>query len=141
MPKLELALLVGEQSKEWLANLEAVVTRLEAVANVAKGSLNGTKPKSTIVKAKAEAEIDEEIVQPKKKAKQVVEDEETFDLEETEDTPEEDEDEEPISMKDVVAACRANREKAIKVLKKLKVKSVHELKPTQYKTLLNEIGA
>ena len=46
-----------------------------------------------------------------------------------------------MSGKRVVAACRENRETAIKVLKKMKVASVHELKPAQYSQVLAALEA
>lgn len=120
MPKLELALLVGAESKEWLQSLEAVADRLEKLAK------NGIAAK---VVDKGE---DEKMARPIK-GKRKVDEEEAFDLGA--------EEEPAYTLKDVVAACRANREEAIAVLKKLKVKSVQELKPVQYPKVLAALGA
>lgn len=76
----------------------------------------------------------------KKMTAKVVEADETFDLEAAE-SDDDLSDEPAITLKDVIAACKSNREKAIKTLKKMKVSSVHELKPTVYSKFLAEIGA
>lgn len=128
MPKLEIAVLIGAESKEFLADLTSVVERLEKLktapsATVPNGatSLNGKKGKATVA-APVEVTADED---------------ESFDL----DGAGEAEDEAKVTLKDVIAACKENRDEAIKCLKKLKVKSVHELKPDQYRKVLDFLGA
>lgn len=121
MSKLDINVLIGAESKAFLVNLTEVVERLEKVtaqtATVGKAVAAATK--TTTTKTTAKATEDEE-----------------FDLgtddEETEDT---------VTINDVISACKANREQAKKVLKKMKLASVHELKPAQYKKVLAEIGA
>lgn len=126
------------EAKEFLADLIGVVERMEKVANLAKSytqeSSEKEEPKAALLTPKTT------VVKASKKAKpvQVVEDE-TFDLEESSDTEAVD-DEPAVTLKDVIMACKANREKAIKALKKMKVSSVHELKPAAYPKLLAEIG-
>ncbi len=136
--KVELALLVGAESKQWLADLALLADRLESLIERTSGKKEDAAPKATkSTPAPAATKSN-----GKKAAAPVVDDEEeNFDLdgEEAEETEEADED--PITVKDVIAACKENREKAIKVLKKMKVKSVHELKPELYKKVLAEIGA
>lgn len=127
MSKLELSVLVGAESKEWLASLTSVVERLEKVANV------GKKTQTT---AAADTEVNEK---PAKKTAKPKVTEEEFDLGDNEEAAEDDAPE--ITKVDLIAACRDNRETAIKVLKKLKVASVHELKPSQYAKVMAEIGA
>lgn len=138
MAKLEVSVLVGKDSKEWLAALTEVVDRIEAVANVA-GKTTGKKTATTAAEADYNGEADEDAKPAKRAAKKNVdEDQENFDLG-SDEVAEGNED--PITIKEVIAACRANRETAIKVLKKLKVNSVHELKPAQYAKVMSEIGA
>lgn len=127
MAKLEISVLIGAESKEWIATLTDLVDRLEA-ATSATTTTTETKAKAPVTAKKA-------------KVTTTPVEEETFDLggEEVEDT--ETVDEEPVTMNDVIAACKANRTKAVKLLKTLKVKSVHELKPAQYPKVLAELGA
>lgn len=124
--KLELAILAGPESKAFLNTLLEVVERLEAVAV----KLNGAKKDSGQIYEEADPT-------PKAKVKTKAVEEEQFDL----GSDEEPEEKHTISIRDVIAACKANRETAVKVLKKLKVKSVHELSPTQYSKVMSEIGA
>lgn len=122
MAKLELALLVGEESKAALAQLTELVERLEKVLTA---TATTTAPAATTAKT------------TKKAAKPAAEDEqETFDL-----GADESEDEAEVTMPELIKACKANRETAIKVLKKLKVSSVHDLKPAQYATVMAQLGA
>lgn len=123
--KLEIAVLIGAESKQFLVELQKTVARLEA--------LKGTSSQPV-------AEHDEESVTPtpakktaSKKAAPVVE--ENFDLGE-----EDDEQTHVISISDVIKACKSNRETAKEVLKKMKVKSVHDLKPDQYGKVIDAIG-
>lgn len=130
MSKLEIAVLIGAESKEFLADLTKQIDRLE--------KLSGKK-------ATTAAETEDVADKPAKTAaakangkKAAAVEEEEFDL----GADEAAEDEAPaVTKKDLIAACRDNREAAIKVLKKLKVSSVHELKPAQYSKVLAEIGA
>lgn len=134
MSKLEVAVLIGAESKQFLADLTAIVDRLEAAIETAPTT---TKPQGKYV-AKNEDEVPNE--KPAKKvAKKIEAEEESFDLG-SEDAAGEDE-APAVTKKDLIAACRDNRETAIKVLKKLKVNSVHELKPAQYAKVMAEIGA
>ncbi len=134
--KLDLGILVGAESKQWLADLTTVVERLEAVANVATKS----RKASTTDTADEDTDTEEKVIRSAKalKAKTKAEPQEEFSLDE--DGNEETETEAP-TIKDVIAACKANRTEAVKVLKRMKVNSVHELKPTQYTKVLAEIGA
>lgn len=128
-------------------SLRVIGTILETGASVeGKRATNGAfdepakkpAPKKT---AAAEAEVEEKTVISVRKGaakKEAAADEENFDLGEegadAEEVP-------AVTKKDLIAACRENREGAIKVLKKMKVSSVHELKPAQYAKVLAEIGA
>jgi hypothetical protein len=144
--KLEMSVLVGAESKQWLLDLTKVVERLEKVAKIASSSLDEEGPQQDV-----DADQDEDTTstisaaalrkgkkgKTDKKAAAADEDEEEFDLGASES-----EDEAPVvTKKDLIAACRDNREAAIKALKKLKVASIHELKPAQYAKVLAEIGA
>jgi hypothetical protein len=128
MPKLEIAVLIGSESKEFLRDLTSVVERLEKLKTsptpeASNGqALNGKKGKAVA----APVEVKEESC----------DEDEAFDLDEAHD-----EDEAKVTLKDVIAACKENRDKAIRCLKKLKVKSVHELKPDQYRKVLDFLGA
>lgn len=137
--KLELGILVGAESKEWLADLTKQIDRLEKL----QGATTTKKAATTAAETETEEKttISAKTVKAqaaKKTAKAPATEEEQFDLgEETETT-----DEAPaITKADLIAACRENREGAIKVLKKMKVSSVHEVKPAQYATVLQQIGA
>lgn len=140
MAKLELALLVGESSKKFLSDLTDLVERLEKMAD---GGITTTGKKAkpavtTAAEVDYEGEDDENVKPAKRAGKKAADEEENFDLG-ADEVAEGNED--PITIKEVIAACRANRETAIKVLKKLKVNSVHELKPAQYAKVMSEIGA
>ena len=150
MAKLEIQVLVGGESKQFLADLTNIVDRLEALA--ANGTVRGGAAETTDAGAEQDDTPEEKTVRSvaknkaaaAKKAAAKVEasddGEEDFDLE----APADDsgDDEAPVfTKKDLIAACRDNRELAIKTLKKLKVTSVHELKPSQYAKVMAEIGA
>lgn len=149
--RLEVALLAGEETKQFLANLTRQVDRLEALGG---GKLKG-KPKTEDDEdeetTETEDEEDEDFAAKKSKKKaKTDEDEETeesedADEEETADA-DEDEDEAPAKKKgkakltidDVNDACKAyakatSRADALKVLKKkFKTDSIADLKPEQY---------
>lgn len=127
MGKLDLSLLVGAETKQFLADLTTVVERLEALGAAAAKTVGMDVEKSDEKPKRATG----------KASKPVDEDQEIFDL-----GADESEDEEPaITKKDLIAACRDNREAAIKTLKKMKVASVHDLKPAQYAKVMAELGA
>lgn len=131
MGKLELAIIVGAESKQWLAELSNLINRLE------KAAASGIKRATTASQADA---VTEEAKPARRASKPKAEEDESFDLDAGEAAMEQEE-EPVVTIKEVIAACKANREVAIKVLKKLKVNSVHELKPTQYGRVMSEIGA
>lgn len=134
-------------------SLRVIGTILETGASVeGKRAANGafdekkTGKKTATTAAETEAEEETTTISAKtvaakakgKTAKAPAETEEDFDLGQEEDAAEETP---AVTKKDLIAACRDNREAAIKVLKKMKVNSVHELKPPQYAKVLAEIGA
>lgn len=126
MAKLEVAVLIGAESKEFLSALTAIVFKLESLLPV----------NATVSEVSEKAPVAAKKVATKKAAPV---EEESFDLDAEEASEEK---EEPtITKADLIAACRENRDVAIKVLKKLKVNSVHELKPAQYSKVMAEIGA
>lgn len=132
MAKLEIAVLIGAESKEFLAQLQNTVERLEKLKGVGAESEDAPEEKS-VVQVK-----NGKVTSKTTTAKTALpaDEEENFDL------GEEGGAEEPaITKKDLIAACRENREAAIKALKKRKVASVHDLKPDQYSKFLTEIGA
>lgn len=78
-------------------------------------------------------EADETAPVKKSKAKTGPAEDENFDLEAgSDDAAEEDEAEEKVTKKDLIKLCHKDRETAIKLLKKLKLKSIEDLKPAQY---------
>jgi hypothetical protein len=134
MAKLEIAVLIGGESKQFLADLEAVVGRLEKAMSAQTTANDEDAPEEKTVRSVAKNKA---AAVAKKAAKS--DDDEAFDLGAEESNAD---DEAPeVTKKDLIAACRDNRETAIKVLKKLKVSSVHDLKPNQYAKVLAEIGA
>lgn len=164
MGKLELALLVGAESKEWLASLDKIVTRLEKL-----------QPKLASAKSLEEAEDDfdndegeedDEDFTPKKQAakKNTFEDEdeeeESSEEEETEEASDDEDEEEDappkkkakkLTVDDVNDACKKKaakiggkegRNEVLKILKKkFKTTSVSELKPEQYAAAIAAMGA
>ena len=137
MGKLEIAVLIGGESKQFLADLNAALDRAEAL--IAKPSTGEALAADVAKEEKAKAGKAKPATSKKAAAKVEAEDDESFDLGE-DDAEETEAEDEPVTKKDLIAACRDNREGAIKALKKLKVASIHELKPTQYRTVLNAIG-
>jgi hypothetical protein len=158
MAKLELAILVGQESKEWLQKLETLVARLESAGG-------GGKVKDS------DAEEDDEDLTPKKKAAKKVDfddDEDSDDADsddnddsEDEDSEDDDEEEKPkrgrpakkkaLTDDDVNQACKERvarlvedgtdqkeaRAEVVGILKKkFKVKSVAELDPDQYEAVI-----
>lgn len=115
-----------------------IAKRLRAFADNLDGTPAGTDGKVAPKKAATTAaEGTGKVAAGKKTAKAPVAEEEEFDLgegEASDDAP-------AVTKADLIAACRDNREAAIAVLKKMKVNSVHELKPAQYSKVLAEIGA
>jgi hypothetical protein len=140
--KVGVSLNVGADCLVYLENLTAVVERLEVLSGTIAGK--ALKPNRAATSVDEQDSGDEEPVKEtksavKKSKMQPRVTEETFDL--GEDDEDKAEMAEEVTIKDVIAACRANREVAVKVLKRLKVASVHELKPAQYSKVLAEIGA
>lgn len=146
MAKLELALLVGAESKEWLARLEAAIEKLEGL----QADESATKPTAK-VGAREEAE-------PRKRASKKgkpapVEEDEVSEGEEQESAPVEDEDdfmgedeedEKPLepTIEDVrkIAkqfAAKHGKEKTQKLLQKFGGESIPEIKKSQYKKLID----
>ena len=133
--KIELALLVGAESKAWLANLEKTVARLEKL----QGATADTG---------AQTEYHEEKTRPVKTGKgkaaaagkgkaaaAVEEDEDSFDVpsddkaDEAEETDEAAKEEAApeITRKELVKVAKANRDAAIKWMQKRKIKSIDDL--------------
>lgn len=160
MAKLELALLVGAESKEFLADLTTQLDRME--------KLSGKTPKGKVQK-ETEVEDEEEDFAPKakksKKAKAVdfdeEEDEESEDEDEDEAEASEDEDEEE---EDEISVSKLKKGKAVKITsddvndaakecavannrahvlgilkKKFKVKSISDLEPSQYADVIKAL--
>lgn len=156
MSKIELALLVGAESKQWLSDLQATVAKLE--------KLQGKKPKEEPEADEPEEDDDEELApKKKKKAKSVDLDDDADEEEETESDDEDDADEEEETPKkstkkkkltddDVNTACKERvarlmesdgmdqkeaRAEVVGILKKkFKVKNVAELEPEQYEAVI-----
>ncbi len=129
--KLEVSILVGAESKEWLSALTEVVERLEALSETTTTPVTKTKAAATTTTT----------VTTKKTTKPVVteDEEETFDLDAADET--EDDETPTVTKKELIAACKENRTAAIKAMKKLKVSNIHELKPSQYARVMAELGA
>jgi hypothetical protein len=151
MSKLEIAVLMGAESKEWLADLTRQLDRLEKLTTTEKAAATNGKARATTAAGEdpepekvtisvrsAKTNGATKTTKTTKAATTTEDDDADFDLgiedDATEETP-------VITKKDLIAACRDNREAAIKVLKKMKVANVHELKPNQYAKVLAEIGA
>jgi hypothetical protein len=116
----------GQSRVELAKRLRAFADNLDGTPAGADGKVSG--------KAATTAAAEPTKAAGKKKAEVV---EESFDL--GEDTAPENE-EKAITKADLIAACRDNRETAIKVLKKMKLNSVHDLKPAQYSKFLSELA-
>lgn len=149
MAKLELALLVGEESKTFLANLTEVVERLEAVSS--------QKLAKTVDKEKDDE--DDDFAPPAKKAAMVKAvkqfDDEDDDGEAGDGDTSDDEDDftgksskkaKKLTLEDVNDACKKRaaeiggkegRTQVLTILKKkFKTQSVSELKPDQYAAVI-----
>jgi hypothetical protein len=164
---MELQILVGAESKEWLKDAEALVNRLEKVLKAinANSSLKGQNieedkesGEDTLNKVN---EDDEDFTPVKKtsgKKAKSFEDEEEADLGSSPETDSDDEDEEfekptkkrakKITLDDVNDACKERaadegggkegRSVVLKILKKkFKVDSVSELEETQYAAVIS----
>lgn len=138
--KLEVALLVGPETKGFLFDLKTQLDRIEKLA--------GGKPKP--VEDDEETDDTESDDEPKaakattKKAKVLAEAEEQFDL--GDDEEEEDKKKNTLSLKDIIAGFKAyaadnGRDEALKILKKYKVKNVNELKKDSYHKVMNDLEA
>lgn len=112
-----------------------VVGVLEAVI----AYLKGLQASPTVFDDTAEIVPLKKSAAPTKKAKAPVEEEEE---QQTFDMPEEIESEEheTVTKEDLLKACSLNRDKAIKILKSMKVKSVHDVKPAHYSKIMSELG-
>lgn len=168
MAKLELQLLVGAESKEWLAGVENVLERLEKVAatltalpDTAKNAKQAEEDFDEDEQAAATEDEDTDFAATKKTAKKTKaafdEDEDT----EVESVGSVDEDEdftEPtvkkakkLTVDDVNDACKKRasktggkegRSEVLGILKKkFKTTSVSELKPEQYAAVIAAMGA
>jgi len=143
MAKLELALLVGAESKEWLAKLESVVTRLESI-NIQRPTSEepvepevNDEPEEAPVKQRASKKG-----VAKKETPKVVEanEQESTDIDMDDLFSEEAaEDEKPLEptiddVRGVVKkfAAKHGKDKTLLLLKKFKVESLPELKKAQY---------
>lgn len=126
---MDIVISLSAEAQDAVGLLVSAINKLEAALESAPNE----KPAARKVSADAETDAKP----AKKAAKKVAEQEEQFDL-----GDDEDEAEEPtLTIKEVIKACKANRETAKKVLKRLKLDSVHELKPGQYPRFMEEIGA
>lgn len=166
MAKLELQLLVGAESKEWLAGVENVLERLEKVAATltalpatAKNAKQAEEDFDEDEQAAATEDEDTDFAATKKTAKKTKaafdEDEET--VEASEDEESEDFTEpttkkaKKLTVEDVNDACKkrasktGGKEGRTEVLgilkKKFKTTSVSELKPEQYAAVIAAMGA
>lgn len=133
MAKLELALLVGQESKDWLLLMEALVTRLEAALPHTLDTTTEPTTASTTPRKNGKA----------KPVKQ--DDEEQFSLgDDTDDNTTDGNEEEPtreVTLKELITVCLKNKETALKILKKLKVDNVNKLNATQRATMLSQLEA
>jgi len=143
MAKLELALLVGEQSKGFLASLTQQIDRLEALAGKIGNGATG-------VTAGDDSDEEELAPAPKKNTKKAAASFDEEDAEVETEAAADDEDEsfeappkkaakaKKLTVEDVNAACKARAArtdfKSTKALlkKTFKVDSVQDLKPEQY---------
>jgi hypothetical protein len=134
MAKLEIEVLIGAASKEFLVDLTAMVDRLEA----AVGKVGPHSPDEVPDVPKTDKKT------RTKKAAPVVE-EEQFDLSAAgfEDDQSETEEEEVvlITNDEFIARCSKKKDAAIKMMKRLGLKNINLIKPQDYKRILNEIGA
>ncbi len=165
--KIELALLVGAESKAWLRDLTAIVERLEKAST----TKTGKTAKATEVDEDDEIEAaaddeDEDFAPKKKKAKKTT----SFDDDDAEiEAATDDEDEEEtdtfsartakeksskkkapkITRDDVNDACKAyaasfakgGREQVLKVLrKKFKTETISDIDPKQYEAVIEALA-
>jgi hypothetical protein len=138
MGKLEISVLIGAESKQFLSDLTSIVDRLERLSP--KKAVATTSAQIDAENLEAEAPELKAAAGRKSKKAAPIEEQESFDFGEEEEA-EPVVEKTPITFKEVVAACRERRDVAIKVLQtKFKVKSVKDLKPSQYASLMNEIG-
>ena len=162
MAKIEVALLVGAESKEWLAGFERLVTRLEKLQPKLATAKNVAQAEEDFDNEEDSTEEDDDFGPAKKAAKKANsfdEDEgESEEAEEVEAASEDDEDEEEkpkkkkkISLEDVNDACKAKmkalgggkaaREKVLNVLKKkFKTESISDLKAEQYAAVISAMS-
>lgn len=145
---MELQILVGKESKEWLRDAEALVTRLENVAKKIKVKVSGDDgiDESTDEATDDATDDDDDFNENKKekKAKSDFEDEEdagdfTSDDEEETEKPKK---AKKLTVDDVNEACKKRaartggkegRSEVLTILKKkFKTQSVSELKPEAY---------
>jgi len=138
--KLEIALLTGPETKQFLSDLTKQIDRLEALKNVDSDPTNDQKHAEAF-----EEEVPQKAAKKAKKEKVI---EETFDLDdesEKEEPAEELEDkEEEISLNDILEGFKEyakakGRDKAVAILTKLKVKSVKDIPPEKFKKVLEAL--
>lgn len=123
---MEITITLGKETLEFLGN---AIAKLEALSTAPK-----VQGKAPVAEAKAE-------VASKKTTKKAAEPEENFDLGASEAGDDSEPEDKVITKAELIKACASNRTKAITVLKRLKLESVHALKPGQYSRFMEEIGA
>lgn len=167
MSKLELAIIAGAESKDFLASLSATVDKLEKLVNAASKLKVNVKTKANDDDEEDEDEAEEQETKPAKgravRAKSDADDEDSEDDEDDDsddeaetDDADEDEEEKPTkaakgkkkkgpTLDDVNDACRAaakrtSRKEVLRILKKsFKVKSVTDLEEDQYQDVIDEM--
>jgi hypothetical protein len=146
--KVNLNVTLDKSTQATIEALLATANKLEGKTDKAPARVNPFAVNAAEDVETEDVEIDEPVTKTSKKTaaakpaatskKKAAVEEESFDL----DAEGAEEDEAPVvTKKDLIAACRDNREAAIKALKKMKVNSVDQLKPAQYATVLAAIGA
>ncbi len=132
----------GATPEELLANARLTVTQLEAALLKTNEKQNAKAPKkdkpaSPSKKAKPvqeeQTEFDDEFINDDSEGDEDFEDEES---DETEDDDEDDVAAELSLEDDIIPACKKNKEKARKLLKKFKVDTARKLKKSDYAAFL-----
>lgn len=138
--KLEIAILAGQETKQFLANLIEQIDRLEDLVS----SIGNVDKKSTKVKGSTAAfdEDDEDAITDSQA--EAEDDESSFDEKPAKSAAKK---AKKLTVEDVTAACKKRAQatdfKSTKALlkKKFKVESVHDLKETQYAAVIEALTA
>lgn len=136
--RLELGIMAGKESKEFLSELSTLLDRMEKVA----AKLSGKKQTASSEELNAEESEEDEDFAPKKASKKA---KPSFEEDEEEEAPKSSK-QKKLTIDDVNDACmkrsgRTNRAEVLGILKtKFKVKSVTDLEPEQYAAVVKAMS-